>query len=86
MRWTPITEQLPPIDKEVLFCCQIDDIFTGVSLGTYAGKWTDSPNAIVMEVTGIADDWSPCSHWMPLPLTPDQLASATLSESTKETN
>jgi hypothetical protein len=80
MTWTPITQQVPPTGKEVLFCCEIDDIFTGVGLGTYWGKWTDSPNAVVMEIVGVDDDWSPCSHWMPVPLTPDQLSAAPMSE------
>jgi hypothetical protein len=72
--WIPIHQKVPPIGKQVLFCCGRDDEFTLVEMGAYFGKWTDSPNAIVMEVVGVDDDWSPCSHWMPLPLTPDQKA------------
>ena len=71
--WISIRDQLPPIGKQVLFCCKLDDEFTEVDLGEYCGKWSDSPNAIVMELPRAQDDydWSPCSHWMELPKTPE---------------
>lgn len=64
-RWIPITEQLPEQNTEVLFCCLIDGEFTRVQMGAYWGKKTDG-TAIVMDI-GDDSDWSPCSHWMPIP-------------------
>ena len=68
LNWIPITKQLPPINKEVLFCCLIDDYFTSVRLGTYRGQQTQGA-AVVMEMH--EDDWSPCSNWMFLPDVPE---------------
>jgi len=67
-QWTPITTALPPLDKEVLFCCLVDDDFTEVRIGTYRGHKTVGA-AVVMDEIG--DDWSPCSHWMELPKRPE---------------
>lgn len=69
-RWIPITEQLPEQLKDVLFCCLIDDEFTHVDLGQYRGAKTHG-DAIVMEM--YASDWSPCSHWMPIPEPPQTI-------------
>mgnify|MGYP003658934643 CR=1 FL=1 len=68
--WISIREQLPPIDRQVLFCCEIDGDFTEVDLGQFDGHWTASKNAVAMELDG--DDWAPCSHWMEIPKTPGE--------------
>lgn len=69
-RWISIRDQLPPIDRQVLFCSELDGNFTEIYLGQFNGAWTDSPNAVAMELDG--DDWAPCSHWMELPKTPGE--------------
>ena len=80
LNWIPITKELPQLDIPVLFCCDIDGEFTDVDLGWFTGRWTDSKTAIAMELPGfeiktdgtMIQDWSPCSHWMTLPQTPDK--------------
>lgn len=67
-QWSLIRDQLPPIDRQVLFCCAIDGVFTEVDLGQFDGNSTRSKNAVAMELDG--DDWAPCSHWMELPEPP----------------
>lgn len=71
MTWIPITEQLPPIDEPVLFCCLTDVGFTDVDRGWYEKNWTDDESALVMRISYDVNDWSPCSHWMPLPKPPE---------------
>ena len=68
-QWVSILDQLPPMETRVLFCCDIDGHFTEVELGQFTGSWTGSKNAVAMALDG--DDWSPCSHWMELPKTPE---------------
>jgi len=68
MEWTSINDELPPLKEDVLFCCQIDDTFTFISIGQYCGHKTEG-NAVVMDAND-SDDWEPCSHWMPLPKQP----------------
>jgi hypothetical protein len=67
-KWISVRDQLPPIDRQVLFCCAIDGVFTEVDLGQFDGNWTRSKNAVAMDLDG--DDWAPCSHWMELPEPP----------------
>ena len=67
-QWISVHDQLPPGDRCVLFCCDIDGEFTKVDLGLFDGKWTESKNAVAMEL--LVDDWAPCSHWMELPEPP----------------
>ena len=64
MPWISIAERLPPLREDVLFCCEIDGEFTRVDLGQYGGEKTYG-EAVVMDLSEY--DWSPCSHWMPLP-------------------
>ena len=71
--WISICEQLPPTDRRVLFCCEIDGEFTEVDLGQFNGAWTGSTSAVAMELEG--DDWAPCSHWMDLPKPPQKQVS-----------
>ena len=70
MKWIHITEQLPKINQTVLFTCYQDDsrCFHEIQLGWYIGGKTLG-GAIAIE-TG-DDDWSPCTHWMPLPQLPE---------------
>jgi len=72
-KWISVRDQLPPIDRRVLFCCDIDGDFTEVDLGQFSGNWTESKTAVAMELGG--DDWAPCSHWMELPDPPGELRS-----------
>jgi len=72
IKWTTIAEEYPPLGEDVWFCCRIDDAFTRVDKGRYKGNKTFG-DALVMEA---ADDWSPCSHWMQLPPTPDLMTTA----------
>jgi len=74
IKWTPITEAYPPLGEDVLFCCLIDDAFTRVDKGRYKGNKTRG-NTLVMEAD---DDWSPCSHWMPMVLPPDLMTVSSL--------
>jgi len=67
-KWMSVHDQLPPIDRLVLFCCEIDGEFTEVIAGQCNGNWTESKNAVAMELDG--DGWAPCSHWMELPEPP----------------
>lgn len=73
-RWTHIEDATPPLNIPVLFLCQIDDghvdgnCFTRVEMGVWEGEHTEG-NAIAME-TGSPFDFSPCTHWMPLPAAP----------------
>jgi hypothetical protein len=67
-KWILVRDQLPPTDRLVLFCCDIDGEFTQVIAGQFSGNWTESKNAVAMELDG--DDWAPCSHWMELPEPP----------------
>jgi len=69
INWTPITEEYPPLNEDVIFCCQIDDAFTLADKGRYRGFKTFD-DTLVMEAEG---DWSPCSHWMPMIPTPDSM-------------
>ena len=66
--WIPITEKLPPLIKDILFCCYLEDSddCTSVGFGWYAGNKTEG-DAIAIETY---DGWYPCTHWMPLPETP----------------
>lgn len=67
--WIHISDKLPTINEFVLFCCDIDEYgFGNVELGWYEGHKTES-DAIVMETS--SDEWYPCTHWMPLPETPE---------------
>jgi hypothetical protein len=67
--WISITEKLPTLYEPVLFCCYIEGCgFGDVEFGWYEGDKTNGV-AIVMETT--SDGWSPCTHWMPLPETPE---------------
>lgn len=74
-RWTSIDDATPPEGEEVLFCCKIDDFspyvsyFTAVESGVWEGAYTEG-NAIAMETGSRVFDWSPCTHWMPLPAAP----------------
>jgi hypothetical protein len=68
MRWIPISEQLPEMGKDVLFCCLADDEFSRVEVGQYHGGKTHG-DAIVMDIE--LHDWAPCSHWMPIPDPPE---------------
>ena len=68
IEWILVLDQLPPTDRQVLFCCEIDGEFTEVGLGQFDGGWTGSKNAVAMAMDG--DDWAPCSHWMELPKPP----------------
>ena len=70
--WISICEQLPPTDRRVWFCCEIDGDFTEAELGQFNGNWTGNKNAVAMELDGA--DWSPCSYWMDLPKPPPTLA------------
>jgi len=72
MRWVPIEDALPEINRRVLFCCLDEDgvNFSDVELGWYEGVKTLG-EAIAMET--VHDDkswWFPCTHWMPLPDVP----------------
>ena len=67
-KWIAVHHHLPPINRLVLFCCDIAGEFTQVNLGQYSGKWTESKNAVAMQLDG--DDWAPCSHWIELPEPP----------------
>ena len=70
MKWIPITEKLPALYEPVLFCCYLDEYgFTDVDLGWYEGQKTQG-EAIAMETS--SDGWYPCTHWMPLPETPEK--------------
>ena len=71
-RWISIRDQLPPTDRQVLFCCELDGEFTEVDLGQFDGGWTGSKNAVAM---ALDDDWAPCSHWMELPKPPAKTVS-----------
>ena len=77
--WISIDVRLPDKFQEVLFCCFMEDVpgspyFTDVSVGWYEGQRTLG-DAIAMETLaaseGLDRDWSPCTHWMPLPKTPE---------------
>jgi len=68
--WISVRDQLPPVRKQVLFCCEIDGDFSEVIAGQYSGNWTESKNAVAMELGG--DDWAPCSHWMEIPKPPEK--------------
>lgn len=68
--WIPITERLPPMGEVVAFCCWIDDHFSDVEAGRYTGEKTMG-EPIVMYPCWHCDDWTPCSHWMPLPKPPE---------------
>jgi hypothetical protein len=70
MSWIHITERLPDINQIVMFTCYQDDrdCFSEVDIGQYIGGKTMG-NAIAIETCG--DDWSPCTHWMPLPELPE---------------
>ena len=71
-KWILVHDQLPPTDRQVLFCCDIDGDFTEVDLGQFDGGWTGSKNAVAM---ALDDDWAPCSHWMELPKPPAKTVS-----------
>ena len=67
-KWIPITEKLPALYEPVLFCCYIEGCgFGNVEFGWYEGMKTDG-SAIAMLTSA---DWYPCTHWMPLPETPE---------------
>ena len=78
MKWIPITEKLPALYEPVLFCRYIEEYgfgdvgfgwYEGMKPGWYEGMKTDGiANAIAMLTS---DDWYPCTHWMPLPETPE---------------
>jgi len=74
IKWTTIAEEYPPLGEEVQFCCLIDDAFTRVDKGRYKGLKTEG-GTVVMETD---DDWSPCSHWMPMIPTPDLMTVSSL--------
>ena len=68
MKWIHVSEQLPPIEQEVLFCCYEDeyDKFSEVRIGWYEGT-KPCGNAVSMEtVHGEPGWWFPCEYWMPL--------------------
>ena len=74
-QWIPVTEQMPPINKKVLYTCFIDDgdnWWTDINIGKWDGKLLNFANNPAMKYDH-SDDWEPCSHWMPLPAPPDKL-------------
>ena len=72
LRWISVFDELPPLDKRVVFCCYPDkrtgcgDIYIGI----YEGSKTKG-KAVVMETSEDRWDWLPCTHWMPLPKPPE---------------
>jgi hypothetical protein len=70
--WIPITEKLPKEKEHVLFCCYIEDEgFGDVHLGWYEGHKTMGESIAMETVPGDPHWWFPCTHWMPLPETPE---------------
>jgi hypothetical protein len=71
-KWTRIGEELPKIDENVLFCCYIDaEGFGEVYCGWYEGDKTLGDAIVMQTVPGDSGWWYPCTHWMPLPSTPE---------------
>lgn len=72
MNWIHIHDQLPETNTDVLFTCMYEDegYCSDVQLGWYEGVKTLG-DAIVMETSTDKHDWYPCTHWMPLPKTPE---------------
>ena len=68
-KWISIVDELPVKGQEVIFTCLVDGAFSATTSGWWNGERTMSQH-LVME-WGDSDDWQPCSHWMPLPDTPD---------------
>jgi len=66
--WISVKDRLPETGEAVLFC--LDEPVSDVSIGWWTGKWTSSPDAIVMDYGDEEGDWLPCSHWMPVPELP----------------
>ena len=71
-KWIHIDDQLPETNTDVLFTCMYEDegYCSDVQLGWYEGAKTLG-DAIVMETSTDKHDWYPCTHWMPLPKTPE---------------
>jgi len=73
MRWIHISERLPELKQDVIFCNYIEDEggFGDIHLGWYEGHKTMG-EAIAMEtVPGDPGWWFPCTHWMPVPPLPE---------------
>jgi len=69
--WTSIKDELPPLNKRVIFCSYYDeqDVYSEPNAGWYKGKKTHG-DAVAMECSDNPMDWEPCTHWMELPKTP----------------
>jgi len=70
MDWIRITERLPTIEEDVLFCAEIDGVFGDIHLGWYEGSKTAGDSIAMETVPGDPGWWFPCTHWMPLPEKP----------------
>lgn len=66
--WRSFQDELPEIGVTVVFVCETDGNWSGPDLGKYTGMKTEG-DAIAMDYWD-ADDWLPCTHWLPLPPTP----------------
>lgn len=64
--WRSITNELPPMYKDVLFVNNVYGEWSEPDVGRWTGERTIQKNALVMDY-GADDDWSPCTHWMPIP-------------------
>ena len=67
----PIAQKLPPIDEDVIFDALIEGQWMGHEMGRWTGKYTENPDAIVMDYGDEDGDWYPCTHWHPLPPRPE---------------
>jgi hypothetical protein len=68
--WIDIADKTPEIGVLVLFICDCGlDGWTDAETGRWTGQKT-AGNAIVMDY-GDDPDWYPCTHWLPIPPSPN---------------